>query len=44
VYEVQPEEFVQGEPQSYSWGNFGDVETAKKFASMAYRHINKKHA
>lgn len=41
VYEVMPEEFVQGEPQSFSRGNFEDVETAKQFASMAYRWINK---
>lgn len=41
VYEVAPEEFVQGEPQSYSRGNFETVEDAKRFASKAYRWINK---
>jgi hypothetical protein len=41
VYEVMPEEFVQGEPQSWSQGAFEDVETAKHCAWMAYRYINK---
>lgn len=41
VYEVQPEEFVQGEAQSFSQGNFEDLETAKNLAKMAYRFINK---
>ena len=41
VYEVALEEWVQGEPQSSSQGNFGDLETAKKYGSKAYRYVNK---
>lgn len=41
VYEVGPEEWVDGQPQSWSRGNFGNVEDAQKFASKAYRYINK---
>lgn len=41
VLEVFEEEFVQGEPQSWSSGNFDSVEDAKKFASKAYRYLNK---
>lgn len=41
VYEVGPEEWVQGEPQSWSRGNFETVESAKKFASKAYRWLNR---
>jgi hypothetical protein len=41
VYEIGPEEWVQGIPQSFSSGNFSTVEDAKKFATKAYRWMNK---
>lgn len=41
VLETGPTEWVDGEPQAWSTGNFETVETAQKFASMAYRYINK---
>lgn len=41
VYEVGPEEWVQGIPQSYSSGNFATVETAQRFATKAYNFINR---
>jgi hypothetical protein len=41
VLEYGPTEWVDGEPQAWSRGNFENLETAKKFASMAYRFINK---
>jgi hypothetical protein len=41
VFEYQPEEFVQGEPQSASEGNFETIEDARKWAQKAYRWINK---
>jgi hypothetical protein len=40
-YEVGPTEWVDNEPQAWSAGNFETTETAKKFASKAYRWINK---
>lgn len=42
VYENGPTEWVDNEPQAWSTGNFETVETAKKWASVAYRWINKK--
>ena len=41
VYEVGPEEWVQGEPQSWTSGNFATIDSAKKWASTAYRYLNK---
>lgn len=41
VYEVGPTEWVQGEPQSWSRGNFESVESAKVWAGKAYRWLNK---
>jgi predicted mannosyl-3-phosphoglycerate phosphatase (HAD superfamily) len=41
VFEYAPEEFVQGEPQSASEGNFETVEDARKWALTAYRWLNK---
>ena len=41
VYETGPTEWVDDEPQAWSTGNFESVETAQKFASMAYRYINR---
>lgn len=41
VYEVGPTEWVDNEPQAWSSGNFGNTEDAKKFASKAYRWINR---
>lgn len=43
VLETAPDIYVDGEAQSYSVGNFADKESAQKFASMAYRWINKNH-
>lgn len=41
VFEVGPTEWVDGQPQAWSSGNFETVESAKKFASKAYRYINR---
>lgn len=41
VYEVAPEQYVDGEPQAWSSGNYETVEAAKAGASKAYRWINK---
>jgi hypothetical protein len=41
VYEVAPTEWVQGEPQSWSRGNFENVESAKVMARKAYKWLNK---
>lgn len=41
VYETGADIWVDGEPQSWSSGNFESVEAAQKFASKAYRWINK---
>lgn len=41
VLETAPTEWVDNEPQAWSSGNFETVESAKHFASMAYRYINK---
>lgn len=41
VYEVAADEFVQGEAQSWSSGNFETVESAKAAASKAYRWLNR---
>lgn len=41
VLETGVTEWVDGEPQAWSSGNFETVESAKHFASMAYRYINK---
>ena len=41
VYEVGPTEWVDNEPQAWSSGNFESTEDAQKFASKAYRWINK---
>jgi predicted mannosyl-3-phosphoglycerate phosphatase (HAD superfamily) len=41
VLETGPTEFVQGEPQAWSTGNFETREAAIKFASKAYRWLNK---
>lgn len=41
VLEHGATEWVDGEPQAWSAGNFENLETAKKFASMAYRYINR---
>lgn len=41
VYEYGPTEWVDNEPQAWSEGNFETVEDAKKYASKAYRWINK---
>jgi hypothetical protein len=41
VYETGPTEWVDGEPQAWSTGNFESIEDAKKWASTAYRWMNK---
>jgi hypothetical protein len=41
VFEVGPTEWVQGEPQAWSHGNFSTKEDAHKYASKAYHYINK---
>jgi hypothetical protein len=41
VLETGPTEWVDDEPQAWSTGNFETVEAAQKFASMAYRYLNK---
>lgn len=41
VYEVGPTEWVQNEPQAWSAGNFETKESARHFASKAYRWINR---
>ncbi len=41
VFEVGPTEWVQNEPQAWSRGNFETVESARTFASKAYRWINR---
>lgn len=42
VLEHGPTEWVDNEAQAWSSGNFETLETAQKFASMAYRYINKR--
>lgn len=42
VYETGVTEWVDGEAQAWSSGNFETMEAAQKFGSMAYRFINKK--
>lgn len=42
VLENAPDIWVDDEVQSYTVGNFGDVESARKFGSMAYRYLNKR--
>jgi hypothetical protein len=44
VLETGPTEWVDNEPQAWSSGNFETVDDARKFASMAYRYINKRRA
>lgn len=44
VFETAPDIWADNEPQSWSSGNFETVEAAQKFASMAYRYINKRRA
>lgn len=41
VFEVGPTEWVDGQPQAWSSGNFENVADAQKFASKAYRYINR---
>lgn len=41
VYETAPDIWVDNEPQSWSTGNFETIETAQKWASVAYRYLNK---
>lgn len=41
VFETAPSIWVDNEPQAWQTGNFGDIESARKFGSMAYRYINK---
>jgi Na+-transporting NADH:ubiquinone oxidoreductase subunit NqrB len=41
ILETAPTEWVDNEPQTWASGNFETVDAAKKFASMAYRYINK---
>ena len=41
VYEVGPTEWVDNEPQAWSSGNFETLADAKKWASIAYKWINK---
>lgn len=41
VFETGPTMWVDNEPQAWSSGNFENVEDAQKFASKAYRWINK---
>lgn len=41
VLEHAVTEWVDGEAQAWSSGNFSDLDTAKKFASMAYRYLNR---
>lgn len=41
VYEHGPTEWVDNEPLAWSSGNFETIENAQRFASMAYRWINK---
>ena len=41
VFEFGPTEWVQGEPQAWSSGNFETVEDAQKWAGKAYRYVNK---
>lgn len=44
IYEVGPDQWVDGQPQSWSRGNFGSVKTAREFGSKAYRYINRRNA
>jgi hypothetical protein len=44
IYEVGPTEWVQGEPQAWSRGNFETEESVQRFGSMAYRWLNKRRA
>jgi hypothetical protein len=41
VLETGPTEWVDDEPQAWSTGNFETVEAARKWASTAYRYLNK---
>lgn len=41
VYETGPTEWVDGQPQAWSTGNFESVDDAKKWATTAYRWLNK---
>lgn len=41
VLETAPTEWVDNEPQAWGTGNFESMDAAKKFASMAYRYINR---
>ena len=41
VYESGPTQWVDGEPQAWSSGNFETVEAAKYWASQAYKWLNK---
>lgn len=41
VYEVGPTEWVDNQPQAWSSGNFESKDSARHFASKAYRWINK---
>lgn len=40
VLETAPEQYVDGEAQAWSTGNFGTMEAAQKFGAMAWRYIN----
>lgn len=41
VLETGPTQWVDDEPQAWSTGNFESVEDARKWASTAYRYINR---
>ena len=41
VYEVGPDEWVDGEVQSWTRGNFETTEAAKAMATKAYRYLNR---
>lgn len=41
VYETAPDIWVDDEVQSWTTGNFESVEDAQKWASAAYRYLNR---
>lgn len=41
VLETAPDQWVDGEPQSWTTGNFETREAAKKWGWVAYRYINR---
>ena len=41
VLETAPDQWVDGEPQSWTTGNFETKDAANKWGFIAYRYINK---